>query len=192
MHRHVSLTDLPRLAAALGYAYILLSPREPGLAFAAYAGWFVHPRVYPERIKIFKTALKEHGVKLASLLPMYRWASPNEEERKAAVRYWKAAIQVAVERECDTMNSEFGRGGAPEETSCTSCCAGGTVENCEWAWWRSMEELVPIFERESINLHIEPHPEDFVDEPQVEGDGAVSRMDAPYPAVAIGPTMGFV
>lgn len=31
-----------------------------------------------------------------------------------------------------------------------------------------------------------------VDEPQVEGDGAVSRMDAPYPAVAIGPTMGFV
>jgi len=26
-----------------------------------------------------------------------------------------------------------------------------------------MEELVPIFEREGINLHIEPHPEDFVE-----------------------------
>ena len=26
-----------------------------------------------------------------------------------------------------------------------------------------MEELTPIFEREGINLHIEPHPEDFVE-----------------------------
>ena len=26
-----------------------------------------------------------------------------------------------------------------------------------------MEELVPIFEREGINLHIEPHPDDWVE-----------------------------
>ena len=37
------------------------------------------------------------------------------------------------------------------------------TEACEDAWWRSMEELVPIFEKEGINLHIEPHPEDFVE-----------------------------
>ena len=35
------------------------------------------------------------------------------------------------------------------------------IEACEDAWWRSMEELVPIFEKEGINLHVEPHPEDW-------------------------------
>lgn len=158
MHRHLSLTELPRLAAELGYEYIELSPR------ADFLDWWVHPRVYPERIQAFKAALRDHGVKLASLLPMYRWASPNEDERKAAVGYWKKAIQVAVEMDCDTMNSEFGRGPHPERGSCSSCCAGGsTTEMSEAAWWRSMEELVPIFEREGINLHIEPHPEDWVE-----------------------------
>ena len=37
------------------------------------------------------------------------------------------------------------------------------MESCEAAFWESMDELVPIFEREAINLHIEPHPEDFVE-----------------------------
>ena len=32
------------------------------------------------------------------------------------------------------------------------------IEACEDAWWRSMEELVPIFEKEGIDLHVEPHP----------------------------------
>jgi len=28
---------------------------------------------------------------------MYRWASPHEDERKAAVDCWKKAIQIAVD-----------------------------------------------------------------------------------------------
>jgi myo-inositol catabolism protein IolH len=158
MHRHLPLTELPRLAAELGYEYIELSPR------ADFLDWWVHPRAYPERIQEFKTALRDHGVKLASLLPMYRWASPNEDERNTAVTYWKKAIEIAVEMGCDTMNSEFGRGPHPERGSCSSCCGGGnTTEMSEAAWWRSMKELVPIFEREGINLHVEPHPEDWVE-----------------------------
>jgi myo-inositol catabolism protein IolH len=158
MHRHLALSALPRLAADLGYEYIELSPR------ADFLDWWVRPRVYPERIKEFKTALKDHGVKLASLLPMYRWASPHEDERRAAVEYWKRAIQIAVDMDCDTMNSEFGRGPSPDRSSHSNCCGGHyTVESSEAAWWRSMEELVPIFEKEAINLHIEPHPEDFVE-----------------------------
>jgi myo-inositol catabolism protein IolH len=158
MHRHLALSALPRLAADLGYEYIELSPR------ADFLDWWVRPRVYPERIKEFKTALKDHGVKLASLLPMYRWASPHEDERRAAVEYWKRAIQIAVDMDCDTMNSEFGRGPSPGRSSHSNCCGGHyTVESSEAAWWRSMEELVPIFEKEAINLHIEPHPEDFVE-----------------------------
>ena len=79
MHRHVPLLELPRLVAELGYEYIELSPR------ADFLDWWVRPRVYPERIAAFKQALKDHGVKLASLLPMYRWASPIESERQTAV-----------------------------------------------------------------------------------------------------------
>jgi myo-inositol catabolism protein IolH len=158
MHRHVPLTELPRLAADLGYEYIELSPR------ADFLDWFVHPRVYPERLQAFKKSLKDHDVKLSSLLPMYRWASPREEERQAAVKYWKRAIEIAVDLGVDTMNSEFGRGPHPEGGSCSNCCTGGMMtESSEASWWRSMEELVPIFEREGIQLNIEPHPDDFVE-----------------------------
>ena len=94
---------------------------------------------------------------------MYRWASPIEAERQVAVKNWKVAIQVAVEMGCDTMNSEFGRGPSPDVPSHCSCCAGAFTEACEAAWFRSMEELVPILEKEGIQLNIEPHPEDFVE-----------------------------
>ena len=157
MHRHVPLLELPRFVAELGYEYIELSPR------ADFLNWWVHPRVFPERIKAFKRALKDAGVKLATLLPMYRWASPIEAERQTAVKNWKAAIQVAVEMGCDTMNSEFGRGPSPDVPSHCTCCAGAFTEACEAAWFRSMEELVPILEKEGIQLNIEPHPEDFVE-----------------------------
>ena len=158
MHRHLSLEELPRLAADLGYDYIELSPR------ADFLDWWVRPRVYPERICSFKKSLQDHGVKIASLLPMYRWASPDETERQAAVWYWKKAIDVAVEMGVDTMNSEFGRGPHPERGSCTACCNGGmTTEASEAAWWRSMETLVPILEQAGVTLNVEPHPDDFVE-----------------------------
>ena len=155
MHRHVSLVELPKFVAELGYEYIELSPRGD------FLDWWVHPRVYPERIQEFKKALRASNVKLASLLPMYRWASPNEDERRTAVEYWKAAIRVAVEMECPTMNSEFGRGQHPDRSA--TCSGGAYAECCEASWWRSMEELVPILEREGVMLHVEPHPEDWVE-----------------------------
>ena len=158
MHRHLPLTELPRLAAELGYEYIELSPR------ADFLDWWVHPRAYPERIKAFKRALRDHDVKLASLLPMYRWASPHEDERRAAVSYWKKAIEIAIAMDCNTLNSEFGRGPSPDRGHSANCCGGQYPgEAREAAWWRSMEELVPVLEKEGVNLNIEPHPEDFVE-----------------------------
>ena len=118
MHRHLSLEELPRKVADLGYEWIELSPRDDFLA------WWVNPRAYPERIASFKKALKDHGVKIASLLPMYRWASPHEDERQTAVRYWKKAIEIAVEMGVDTMNSEFGRGPSPDRGHSANCCGG--------------------------------------------------------------------
>jgi myo-inositol catabolism protein IolH len=157
MHRHLSLEELPRLAADLGYEWIELSPRSDFLE------WFKAPRVFPDRVKRFKEALKDHGVKIASLLPMYRWASNDEAERQAAVRHWKRAIEICVAMEVDTMNSEFGRGPHPDKGTCYCCHTGSMIEACEDAWWRSMEDLVPLIEKEGINLHIEPHPEDWVE-----------------------------
>lgn len=66
-------------------------------------------------------ALRDANVGIASLLPMYRWASNDEVERQAAVKHWKRAIEIAVELGVDTMNSEFGRGLHPDKGSCYCC-----------------------------------------------------------------------
>ena len=55
------------------------------------------PRAGTSRIKSFKKALSDANVGIASLLPMYRWASNDEDERKAAVKHWKRAIEIAAE-----------------------------------------------------------------------------------------------
>jgi sugar phosphate isomerase/epimerase len=52
---------------------------------------------------------------LTTLLPMYRWASPFEDEGQWAIKCWKKAIEVSVEIGCETMISEFGRGASGGE-----------------------------------------------------------------------------
>jgi myo-inositol catabolism protein IolH len=49
------------------------------------------------------------------------------------------------------MNSEFN--GRPENQPAS-----------EGQFWRSMDELLPIFERENIQLRLEPHPDDFIED----------------------------
>ncbi|ACO81102.1 myo-inositol catabolism protein IolH [Azotobacter vinelandii CA] len=142
MYRNLSIPKMVDKTAELGYEYIELSPREDFLPFYKY------PRVDKARIKEFKKALSDTGVRLSSLLPLYHWAGPDEEMRKAAVRNWKRAIQIAVEMDCDLMNTEF----------------SGQSDNalvCEQQFIKSMEELLPIFEREGIKLDIQAHPYDF-------------------------------
>ena len=151
MFRHVPLTELPGLVAELGYQHIELSPREDFLPF------YLHPRADRSTIGRFKTALDAAGVQLSSVLPLYRWAGPDEDDRRAAVQYWKRAIQVAVELECPVMNSEFN--GTHDQPA-----------RCEGMFWRSMEELLPVFEREGVQLRLEPHPYDFVEDGKVAID----------------------
>ena len=82
------------------------------------------------------------------MLPLYTWSGPDEDERQAAVRYWKRAIQIASDLGVDTMNSEFN--GNPRE-----------ADGLRAEFWRSMEELLPVFEQEGIRLVLEPHPDDW-------------------------------
>jgi myo-inositol catabolism protein IolH len=144
MLRGVPLAELPGVVADLGYAHIELSPREDFLPF------FLHPRADKATIATFKKALAGAGVSVATVLPLYRWSGPDEDERQAAVRYWKRAIQVAVDLDCRVMNSEFN--GRPEAAAAS-----------EARFWRSLEELLPVFEREGVQLRLEPHPDDFVE-----------------------------
>jgi len=142
MVRAVPLLELPGVVADLGYEWIELSPREDFMPF------YLHPRADDAKVKAFKKALDGADVKIASNLPLYRWSGPDEDERQAAVRYWKRAIQITVDLGCTVMNSEFN--GRPEQASLS-----------EAKFWASMEELLPIFEREGVHLRLEPHPYDF-------------------------------
>jgi len=145
MLRRVPLLELPRLVSDLGYRYIELSPRDDFLPF------FLHPRVDKAGVAAFKTALADANVEIASVLPLYKWSGPDEDVRQAAVRYWKRAIEITVDLGCSVMNSEFN--GRPE-----------AAPESEAQFWRSMEELLPIFEREGVRLVLEPHPDDFVED----------------------------
>jgi myo-inositol catabolism protein IolH len=151
MLRSTPLLELPGVVADLGYEWIELSPREDFMPF------FLHPRVDDARVRAFKRALDGAGVKIASNLPLYRWSGPDEDERQAAVRYWKRAIQITTLLDCAVMNSEFN--GRPEQAS-----------RSEGMFWKSMEELLPVFEREGVALRLEPHPDDFVEDGLVAVD----------------------
>ncbi len=145
MFRSTPLLELPGLVADLGFEHIELSPREDFMPF------FLMPRCDDATVKAFKKALDGAGVSVAANLPLYRWSGPDEGERQAAVRYWKRAIQISTMLDCDVMNSEFN--GRPEQASLS-----------EGQFWRSMEELLPVFEAEGVKLRLEPHPDDFVED----------------------------
>jgi myo-inositol catabolism protein IolH len=153
MLRRTPLLELPALVAELGYQHIELSPREDFLPF------FVHPRADRATVTAFRRELAGAGVGIASVLPLYKWSGPDEDVRQAAVRYWRRAIQITVDLGCDVMNSEFN--GRPEQ-----------AEASEAQFWRSMEELLPVFEREGVRLVLEPHPDDFME----DGRGAVDLI----------------
>jgi myo-inositol catabolism protein IolH len=145
MLRGVPLLELPRAVAELGYRHIELSPRDDFLPF------FLHPRASSADVAAFKRELAAADVSVASVLPLYKWSGPDEDERQAAVRYWKRAIEITSDLGVDVMNSEFN--GRPERAAAS-----------EAQFWRSMEELLPVFEREGIRLVLEPHPDDFVED----------------------------
>ena len=96
------------------------------------------------------------------MLPVLRWSGPDEDQRQAAVRAWKRAIQITVDLGVDVMNTEFN--GRPE-----------AAEHAEAQFLKSMDELLPIFEREGMQLILEPHPDDFIE------DGIEAREDGPRP-----------
>jgi myo-inositol catabolism protein IolH len=159
MMRSVPLLSLPRVVADLGYHHIEMSPRDDFLPF------FLHPRIDDAGVAAFRRELASAEVSVASVLPLYRWSGPDEDARQAAVRYWKRAIEITVDLGVEVMNSEFnGRPDQPDES--------------EAQFWRSLEELLPIFEREGVRLVLEPHPDDFIED-GIAGVNMVRGINSP-------------
>ncbi len=77
MLRGLPFGEVCRIAAEIGFDAIELSPRPEFIPF------FTHPRADRARVAEFRTALRETGLELSSVLPLYRWSSPDEDERLA-------------------------------------------------------------------------------------------------------------
>ncbi|MGR7920240.1 sugar phosphate isomerase/epimerase family protein [Zobellella denitrificans] len=143
--------------ARLGYEWVELSPRKDFIWFYEY------PKVDRQLIKSLKKYCADAGVRISSVLPVQQWSSPVEEERQAAVRNWKRCIEITAELGVDLMNSEFSGNKRKPQAS-------------EDAFVRSMEELMPLFEREGIKLNLQSHPHDFI-ERNIEAVRMIRALD---------------
>ncbi|HEX3679339.1 MAG TPA: sugar phosphate isomerase/epimerase [Galbitalea sp.] len=144
-HATNSLLEFPDVAARLGYSYLQLTPHVD------FTPFFRYPRVDDDLVRRLRKAAIDAGIGISSLLPVQRISSPDEGPRLAAVANWKRIIQLAVELDVHVINSEFS--GRPER-----------AEESEASFYRSMEELLPLIEREGLTVNFDPHPDDFVED----------------------------
>lgn len=145
LHHDHALLEFPDITARLGYTALQLTPH------ADFAPFFRYPKADDDLVKRLKKAAADAGVAIPALLPVQRISWPEEPQREAAVRNFRRIIELAVDLEVPTINSEFS--GRPERS-----------EDSEAAFYRSMEELLPVLEAEGIQLNFDPHPDDFVED----------------------------
>lgn len=131
-------------AGELGFKYVELSPNKE------FHFWHHYPKADNEFVAELNQAQEESGVEIATLNPVFNWSSPDESERQAQVRNWKRLLELADQLNVREIVSEFS--GDPNQPS-----------RSEQQWYRSMEELSPVFEKYGIRLAMEAHPYDFVE-----------------------------
>ena len=153
MIRHLPVQEVLHAVGEIGFEYVELSPRLDVLPPSRGR------RVSLEATSRIAAAARESRVGIASLFVVYPWASPDEAQRAAAVRYLEQACEVAVELGCERLNTELtGDPRRPLES--------------EAAFWRSVEDIVPVLERHGLTLAVEPHPYDFIE----DGDQAADLI----------------
>lgn len=138
----LTISQIARQVADWGYKYIEQSPHPRMNPFYRY------PRFSTEIESEYRSALKDTGIGLSSFIVVYRWSGPTEEQREMAVRNWKRMIEIAVQMGVEVINTELS--GDPNQG-----------EICEGMWYRSIEELLPIIEKQGIRVEIQAHPYDF-------------------------------
>ena len=143
-HADMSVVEEIRKAAKLSYEHLELSPRSD------WFFWHHYPKADGAAVAEAKQACKETGVAMTTLVPVFNWSSPDEEERRFQVRDWRRLLEIADDLECPIIVSELS--GDPNQP-----------RRSEHAFNRSMEELIPDFERYGIALNLEAHPYDFAE-----------------------------
>ena len=141
----VHLLDFPDLVARLGYEYLQLTPSPD------FGRHFHYPKVDSALIAQLKKRAKDAGVTITSVLPVQRFGGPEPHQVDAAVFNTTRYIEIAAELEAPVVNTEFS--GRPERE-----------EESEYAFYRAMERLIPVLEREGVALNFDPHPDDFVED----------------------------
>ncbi|KZX21671.1 myo-inositol catabolism protein IolH [Rathayibacter tanaceti] len=144
-HHSHELLEFPRVVADLGYEWMQLTPHPDFIPFHR------RPKADDELVRALKKAVADAGIGICALQPVLRWSSPDEAVRQHAVSHAKRVFQIAVELGVPVINTELS--GRPE-----------AQEDSENSFYRSMEELVPILEREGLTMNIDPHPDDFVED----------------------------
>jgi myo-inositol catabolism protein IolH len=144
-HHEFGLLEFPEIAARLGYEHLHLTPHVD------FTPFFRYPKADADLVAKLKKAASDAGVSIPAILPVQRISWPDEPQREAAVRNFRRVIQLAVDLGIPVINTEFS--GRPERS-----------EDSEAAFYRSMAELLPVIEAEGLQLNIDPHPDDFVED----------------------------
>jgi len=143
--KELGIRKMVHQVADWGYRYIEQSPHPEINPF------YKHPRASGDILAEYKNALRETGLAISSFICVYRWSGPDELRRQAAVKNWKRMIEIAVEMDVQVINTELA--GDPNQP-----------EICDEMFYRSMEALLPLFEREGLRVEIQAHPWDFCEE----------------------------
>jgi len=140
--KQMPIHDYVHRVADWGYKYIEQSPHPKINPF------FKHPLFSKDVEAEYRKALGETGVEISSFIVVYRWSGPDEEQRKMAVQNWKKMVEIAVNMGVQVINTELS--GDPNRQ-----------ETCNGMWFRSVDELLPLFEKENIRVEVQSHPYDF-------------------------------
>lgn len=140
--KQMDINRMVHQVADWGYKYIEQSPHPRINPF------YKHPLFSKECEAEYRKALAETGVEISSFIVVYRWSGPTEIQRQHAVANWKKIIEIAVNMGVSVINTELS--GDPNQQ-----------EICNGMWFRSVEEILPIAEREGIRIEIQSHPYDF-------------------------------
>jgi myo-inositol catabolism protein IolH len=144
MVRDRPIADVIRTVADAGYRRVEWSPREDFLPSGRGA------RASLRQVRELRRVADEAGVEVASLGVFYQWSSPDDDIRAASVRYFRSAVEIAGELGCPQINTEL-KGDA------------SMPEPCEAAFWRSLDEILPVLEQKRVRVVLEPHPYDFIE-----------------------------
>jgi myo-inositol catabolism protein IolH len=105
------------------------------------------------------------GTEIGSVAIIQPWSSPDESRRRQGVEWWKDGIHAAAELGCDRINTELS--GDPNLPS-----------QCRAAFLRSFDEILPVLEREGMEVAVEPHPWDFLETAKAALD-LITEVDSP-------------